>query len=113
MRNAKCGMRMVIELLDQLFAFCFQRSPPQFAIGGKASYEHIELIALSVGEVSVVRKAFDIRLKPGSGLQRWPLGRTVKEDIKVDLQLADIVFHPRKLLIDVESRFMFRFNVSI
>jgi hypothetical protein len=64
------------------------------------------MIPLRVCKLAVVRDAFDIRLEPGPRFERRTLYGAVKIDVEIYFQLAYVLFHPGKLLLELKSFFL-------
>lgn len=91
--------------LTQFLAFCFERTAPQFAVRSETGRECVEIVALGKGERAVIGEALEAGFQPGTRLQRRAFGRAVKIYIEFYLELADILFEPRQLLVDLSSLF--------
>lgn len=93
---------------SDLLASFLEDPPPKFTIRGKARHQRVEKITLRVCQIAVVADPLEIRLDAAAGLERRTFGRAVEEDVKIDLEFADIFFESRELLIEQRRVFLFR-----
>src|SRR5215204_4717369 len=86
-------------VLRQFFAFHAKRPAPKLAIRCVSPDNTVQLVSLRVRQTAIVEHPFYLRFKTCTGFKRRTLGRTVEENIKLDLQPANIVFQFAKLFI--------------